>query len=131
MINSVVLVSCVQQSDSVIHVFIVFQVLFPFRLLQNVEQSSLCYTVGPCWLSILNIAVCICQSQRYYIPFFMSNIPLYGYTAFCLSVHCLTDISLVSTFVDRTVCQEHPCTGVCLNTCFQLWGYTPRSGIAR
>ena len=25
------------------------------------EQSFLCYPVGPCWLSILNIVVCICQ----------------------------------------------------------------------
>ena len=24
----------------------------------NIEQSSMRYTVGPCWLSILNIAVC-------------------------------------------------------------------------
>ena len=70
MINNVVLVSGVQHSDSVIHinVSILFQILFPFRLLQNIEQSSLCYTVGPCWLSILNIAVlniaiCTCQSQ--------------------------------------------------------------------
>ena len=27
-----------------------------------VEQSSLCYPVGPCWLSGLNIVVCVCQS---------------------------------------------------------------------
>ena len=33
------------------------------RLPHNIEQNSLCYTVGPCWLSILNIAVCICPSQ--------------------------------------------------------------------
>ena len=38
-----------------------FSNFFPFRLLQNVEQSFLCYPVGPCWLSILNIVVCICQ----------------------------------------------------------------------
>ena len=62
MINNVVLVSDVEQSDSVIHiaVSILFQILFPFRLLQNIEQSFLHYTVGPCWLSILNIALCIC-----------------------------------------------------------------------
>ena len=42
---------------------ILFQILFPSRLLRNAEQSSLCYTVDPCWLSILNIAVCRCQSQ--------------------------------------------------------------------
>ena len=33
--------------------YILFQILFPYRLLQNTEYSSLCYTVGPCWLSIL------------------------------------------------------------------------------
>ena len=64
-INNVVLVSGVQQSDSVIHIHvsILFQILFPFRLLQNIEQSSLCYTVGHCWLYVLNIDVCTCQSQ--------------------------------------------------------------------
>ena len=34
---------------------------FPIRLLQNIEQCSLCYTVGPGWLSVLNIAVYTCQ----------------------------------------------------------------------
>ena len=32
-------------------------------LLQNTESSSLYYTVGPCWSSILKIAVCTCPSQ--------------------------------------------------------------------
>ena len=36
---------------------------FPIKLLHNIEQSSLCYSVGPCWLSILNKAVCTCQHQ--------------------------------------------------------------------
>ena len=35
-----------------------FQILFPFSLLQNIEQSCLCCTVGPCWSSVLNIVVC-------------------------------------------------------------------------
>ena len=34
-----------------------FQVIFRFRLL-NIEQDSLCYTAGSCWLSILNTVVC-------------------------------------------------------------------------
>ena len=61
LIKNVVLVSGVQQSDSVIHIHVSirFQILFPVRLLQNIEQNSLCYTAGPCWLSILNIAVCM------------------------------------------------------------------------
>ena len=36
-----------------IHISILFQILFPSRLLQNIEQSSLCYTVGLCGLSVL------------------------------------------------------------------------------
>ena len=42
---------------------ILFQILFPFMLLQNIEQSSLCCTIGHCWLSVLNIAVCTCPPQ--------------------------------------------------------------------
>ena len=59
------LVSGVQQSDSVMytHAPIIFEILFPFRLLQNIEPSSLCYAVGSCWFSLLKIAVCTCQSQ--------------------------------------------------------------------
>ena len=36
----------VQQSDSVIHVSILFQILSPSRLLQRIEPSSLCYAAG-------------------------------------------------------------------------------------
>ena len=58
LIDNVVLESGVQQSDSVIHTraSILFQIIFPFSLLQNIEQHSLCYRVGPCWLTVLNIA---------------------------------------------------------------------------
>ena len=50
-------------SPSIVHVSILFQIIFPMKLLQNIEQNFLCYTVGPCWLSILNTAVCTCESQ--------------------------------------------------------------------
>ena len=65
MINNVVLVSGVWQSDSIIHIYvsILVQILFPFRLLHNIEQSALGYTTGPWLPSILNMAVCTCQSQ--------------------------------------------------------------------
>ena len=43
-----------------------FQSLLPFRLLQTIKQSSLCYTVGPCWLSILNIAVMLKLKLQYF-----------------------------------------------------------------
>ena len=46
-----------------IYFFFFFQILLPYRLLQSIEYSSLCYPAGPCWLSILYIVVYICQSQ--------------------------------------------------------------------
>ena len=65
LINNVVLASGAQQNDSLIHIHlsILSQILFPSRSLHNIEQSSLCYTVGPCSFFILNIAVCTCQFQ--------------------------------------------------------------------
>ena len=53
-------ISDVQQSDSVIHIYaLFFYILFHYGLSQDIEQSSLCYTIGPCCLSILYIIVCI------------------------------------------------------------------------
>ena len=46
LIYNVVLISGVQQSDSVVHIYI----LFHYSLLQDTEYSSLCYTVGLCCL---------------------------------------------------------------------------------
>ena len=44
-------------------IYIFFFSLFSYRLLQSIEYSSLHYTVGLCWLSILYTVVCICYSQ--------------------------------------------------------------------
>ena len=71
LIYNVVLVSGVQQSNSILHtyvcvcmhIYILFQILFHYRLLQDTEYSSVCYTVGPCCLSILYIVVFICLPQ--------------------------------------------------------------------
>ena len=59
------LVSGVQQGDSDIYIIYIhthnlFHVLFHYGLLQDIEYSSLCYTVGPCCLSIWYIVLCIC-----------------------------------------------------------------------
>ena len=64
-INNVVIVSGAQQSDSVVHIHVPIlpQTPLPSRLPHNTEQNSLCYTVGLCWLPILNIAAHTCQSQ--------------------------------------------------------------------
>ena len=57
--NNVVIVSGGQQWDSAINAYVSIlpQIPLPSRLLHNIEQSSMSYTVGP-WLSILNILVC-------------------------------------------------------------------------
>ena len=40
-----------------VYIYIFF---FYYGLSQDIESSSLCYTVGPCCLSILYIIGCIC-----------------------------------------------------------------------
>ena len=39
----------------------------PMQVPYNIEQSPMCYIVDPCWLSILNIAVCTSPSQTPYL----------------------------------------------------------------
>ena len=58
-INNAVIVSSGQQRHLAIHIHVSIlpQIPLPSRLIHNIEQTSLCYTVGPCWLFILNIAV--------------------------------------------------------------------------
>ena len=71
---SVVLITTILQSDSVLHThtcvcvcvcihtytYILFKnILSHYGLSQDIEYSFLCYTVGPCCLSILHIIVCI------------------------------------------------------------------------
>ena len=57
------LTSAIQQSDSIIHTYIHFFHTFPWWFIKDIEYSYLCYTVRACCLSIINIIVCICQSQ--------------------------------------------------------------------
>ena len=51
-----------------------FQVIFDFRLLHNIEHSSLCCTAGPCSFSVLYIVECICESQT---PELSAPLPLW------------------------------------------------------
>ena len=63
------LVSGVQQSDSLIihiHVSVLFQILLLIRVLQHIEQRSLCYAVGPCWLSILSVKVKLLSHVQFF-----------------------------------------------------------------
>ena len=57
-------VSGIQKTDLIIHTCIYihsfFSDSFHYRLLHDIECSSLCYTENPCCLSILCMVVCIC-----------------------------------------------------------------------
>ena len=61
------LISAVQQIDSVIHthiyIHILFHIVFHYGLSQDIEYTSLSYTVGPSCLSSLCIIACICWPQ--------------------------------------------------------------------
>ena len=55
LINNIMLILVIH-----IDVYVLFQILFPFRLGEhNIEQQHWAL----CWLSILNVAVCVHQSQ--------------------------------------------------------------------
>ena len=58
-LTMLLIVSGGQQRNSAIHIClsILPQTPIPPRLPHNIEQSSLCYTIGPCLLSILNTAL--------------------------------------------------------------------------
>ena len=43
-----------------IYLYIIFRILFHYRLWQTIEYSSLCYIVGPGWLSVLYTLVYLC-----------------------------------------------------------------------
>ena len=40
------------------------EIPLPSRLLYNTEQSSMCYTVDPYWLSILNLTMLILKVEE-------------------------------------------------------------------
>ena len=62
LIYNIVLVPGVQQAVQ-FYIYFIFQILFLYSLFQDIEQSPLCSTVGPCYLSILYIVVCIFSFQ--------------------------------------------------------------------
>ena len=63
------IVSGGQQKDSAIHIHvsILLQSHLPSKLSHNTEQSSLCYTVIPCWLSILNQNILDVNNYKYFL----------------------------------------------------------------
>ena len=62
-----------------IYIYVIFHILFHCDLSQDIEYSSLCYTVGFCCLSILYILVCICwpQTPNLFLPYPTTMAPTY------------------------------------------------------
>ena len=61
-------------------------------------------------------------------PFMAEYIPLYGYATICLSIHLLMNICGVFIFRLLWKCwYEHLYTSICLNICFNSFGYIPMS----
>ena len=63
LIHNVVLISVVQQSDSVTHISTLFYILLSYGLSWDIEHSSLCHTAGLCCLSILFVIICLYWPQ--------------------------------------------------------------------
>ena len=88
LIYSAVTFRCTANTQTHIHLF--FQILFPHRLLQNIEYNSLCYTVSPYWLSILYILLCVSVNAKLLVYPFPSP-----------QLFPLETISLFSMYVQR------------------------------
>ena len=63
-----------------------FNILFHYGLSQDNEYSSLCSTVGPCCLSILNVIVCIYQPQTPTPSLSLLTSPLANTSLFSMSL---------------------------------------------
>ena len=63
-----------QSRATEIYIYLLFQIIFHYRLLQDIECSSLCHTVGPCCLSILYRVVCICYPCSHLSPLVTINL---------------------------------------------------------
>ena len=79
-----------------------FYILFHYRLFQDVEYNPLCYTVGRCWLSVLYIAVYICQC--YFLSLSRPLLPLLCPQAhpLCLHLYSCPVIFIYTIFPDST-----------------------------
>ena len=92
------IVSGEQQRDSTIRIYVSIlpQTPLPSRMPHNIEQSSLCYIIGPCWLSILNIASVYDHPKLPNYPFPLSFSP--ATVSVCISFCFIS--SFVSFFLD-------------------------------
>ena len=75
--------------NSVIHKYCFYFILFQYGLLQDIEYSSLCYTIGPCCLSIPNSQS---SSPQLSLPFGSRKFILRAWVCFCFIDEFITNI---------------------------------------
>ena len=106
------------------HIYMVFTIPFLYGLSPDVEDSSLCYTVGLCCSSILNVIVCIYQpqtpSQSLDLPSsFLATTSMFSMSV-CLSLFCAC--SFVPYFRFPRCCSV---STLCLTLCNSMDCSTP------
>ena len=78
-----------------IQLYTLFQILLPYRSLQNIQCGALCYAVGHCWFSVLLVVVCICSSSPIHpLP---ARLPVGD-------CKCAFNVSVSSCSVNKFVC---------------------------
>ena len=107
LIYSAMLVSCVLQTESFIHIHIVtlFWIIFPYKSFQSIEQSSLCYIIGHHQLPILYIVVCILIPISQFIPPILPSYKFVVYMRYSISV-LQKHKFICNLFLDST-CQQY------------------------
>ena len=83
------------------------EIVFPYRSLQDIEYSSLCYTVGPCWFSYVGYCVCVNPKLLIYLsaPFPFGNRKFVFYIYGSISVLYIS--LFVSFFLDSAYERYH------------------------
>ena len=79
--------------------YILFQILFPYKWLQNIEAGSRCYTVGPCWLSLLVVYFIYNGVSLYLLLVHVTVAYLHCFLLFSLSLLFFPHRSSISTFL--------------------------------
>ena len=105
MLNLLLLYSRVTQFYT--YIYVLFNILFHSGLSQDIKYTSLCYTVGPCWLSILCIVVCICRCDVLNL-----SLPCFGNHKFVFYVW----VCFANTFIFL-----YGSTNISLKLCFLLF----------
>ena len=78
--------------------YIVFQTLFHYRLLQDIEYSSLCYMGGPCCFLVLYVVVVYVNLKL--LTYLFPQLPLSP----LVSISCFQCLLVYFWFVNKLIC---------------------------